>query len=83
MTRIVCGGGLTASLDSEAYHTRIITPLPKLTLLWTEETMPGPLWIELAKKAPDVFWRMHQKVLDDLAKVATQRNGSTARYDPS
>ena len=25
--------------------------------LWTEETMQGPLWIELAKQAPDVFSR--------------------------
>jgi hypothetical protein len=41
--------------------------------------MQGPLWIELAKKAPDVFWRTHQKLLEDLAKVATQRGGSTER----
>ena len=79
MTRIAWGGGPKASLDSRAYHAWIITPTPNGTLLWTEETMQGPLWIELAKKAPDVFWRTHQKLLEDLAKVATQLGGSTAR----
>jgi 8-hydroxy-5-deazaflavin:NADPH oxidoreductase len=30
--------------------------------------MQRPPWIELAKKAPDVFWRTHQRLLEDLAK---------------
>ena len=55
------------------YHAWIITPTPDGTHLWTEETMQGPLWIELAKQAPDIFWRTHQRLLQDLAKVATQR----------
>jgi DNA-binding LytR/AlgR family response regulator len=38
--------------------------------------MKGPLWIELAKKAPDAFWRTHEKLLADLAKVAIEREGS-------
>jgi len=35
--------------------------------------MRGPLWIELAKKAPDAFWLTHEKLLATLAKVATER----------
>jgi hypothetical protein len=31
--------------------------------------MRGPLWIELAKKAPDAFWLTHEKLLATLAKV--------------
>ena len=42
------------------------------THLWTEETMQGPLWIELAKPAPDIFWRTHEKLLEDLARVAVE-----------
>jgi uncharacterized protein YndB with AHSA1/START domain len=75
-TRIAWGGGPKASLDSKAYHAWIITPTPNGTHLWTEETMQGPLWIELAKPAPDIFWRTHQKLLEYLAKVATQGGGS-------
>jgi hypothetical protein len=41
--------------------------------------MQWSLWIELAEQAPDVFWRIHQKLLEDLAEVATQRNGITQR----
>jgi hypothetical protein len=41
-----------------------------------EETMQGPVWIELAKRAPDDFWRTHQNLLEALAKVATEREGS-------
>ncbi|ULJ76083.1 SRPBCC domain-containing protein [Rhizobium gallicum] len=73
MTRIAWGGGPKSSLESKAYHAWIITPTPNGTHLWTEETMQGPLWIELAKEAPDIFWRTHEKLLQDLAKVATQR----------
>jgi len=32
--------------------------------------------IELAKKAPDAFLGQHEKLLADLAKVATERGGS-------
>jgi hypothetical protein len=38
-----------------------------------------PLWIELAKQAPDIFWRTRQKLLENLAKVATQRGRSPTR----
>jgi uncharacterized protein YndB with AHSA1/START domain len=76
LTRIAWHGGQKASEDSKAYHAWIITPTPKGCHLWTEETMKGPLWIELAKKAPDAFWRTHEKLLADLAKVAIEREGS-------
>ncbi|WP_263456481.1 hypothetical protein [Streptomyces olivaceus] len=35
--------------------------------------MRGPLWIELAKQDPEVFWRTHENLLAALAKVATER----------
>jgi hypothetical protein len=35
--------------------------------------MQGQLWIEIAKEAPDIFWRTHEKLLEDLAKVALER----------
>jgi hypothetical protein len=35
-----------------------------------------PHWVELAKKAPDVFWRTHERLLADLAKVAIKREGA-------
>lgn len=38
--------------------------------------MQGPFWIELGKKAPDVLWRTHEKLLEDLAKVATECTAS-------
>jgi uncharacterized protein YndB with AHSA1/START domain len=79
MTRIAWGGGPKASLESKAYHAWIITPTANGTHLWTEETMQGPLWIELAKKAPDIFWRTHETLLKDLAKVATQHGRSPVR----
>ena len=79
MTRIAWGGGPKASPESRAYHAWIITPTPNGTHLWTEETMQGPLWIELAKQAPDIFWRTHQKLLEDLAKVAAQGGNSPTR----
>ena len=79
MTRIAWGGGPKASLELKAYHAWIITPTPSGTQLWTEETMQGPLWIELAKQAPDTFWRTHQKLLEDLAKVAALRGRSATR----
>jgi uncharacterized protein YndB with AHSA1/START domain len=73
MTRIAWGGGPKSSLQSKAHHAWIITPTPGGCHLWTEETMQGPLWIELAKEAPDIFWRTHEKLLQDLAKVAIER----------
>ncbi len=73
ITRIAWGGGPKASPESRAYHAWIITPTPNGCHLWTEETMQGPLWLELAKPAPDVFWRTHEKLLQDLAKVALER----------
>lgn len=73
MTRIAWGGGPKASLESRAYHAWIITPTARGTHLWTEETMQGPLWLELAKPAPDIFWRTHETLLQDLARIATER----------
>ena len=75
MTRIAWGGGPKFSLEFKAYHAWIIAPTPDGTDLWTQKTMQGPLWIQQAKQAPDGFWRTHQKLLENLAKVATQRNG--------
>jgi len=73
MMRIAWGGGPKAHPDSRACHAWIITPTPSGTHLWTEEKMQEPLWLELAKPAPDVFWRTHEKLLEDLAKVAIAR----------
>ncbi|APO66750.1 polyketide cyclase/dehydrase START-like domain-containing protein [Rhizobium gallicum] len=73
ISRIAWAGGPKASTDSRAYHAWIITPTAKGCHLWTEETMQGPLWLELAKEAPDIFWRTHEKLLQDLAKVAVER----------
>lgn len=70
MTRIAWGGGPTADPNSTAYHAWILTPTNAGTHLWTEETMQGPLWIELAKDAPDVFWRTHEQLLENLASVS-------------
>jgi uncharacterized protein YndB with AHSA1/START domain len=79
MTRIAWGGYPKVSEVSKAYHAWIITPTLNGSHLWTEETMQGPLWIELAKTAPDRFWRTHQKLLEALAKVATERRGSGSK----
>ncbi|WP_410630982.1 SRPBCC domain-containing protein [Amycolatopsis sp. cmx-4-83] len=49
-TRIAWGGYPKASEASRAYHAWIITPTPKGSHLWTEETMRGPLWNERAKQ---------------------------------
>ncbi|MGO3123632.1 MAG: SRPBCC domain-containing protein [Advenella sp.] len=73
LTRIAWGGGPKVSSESRAYHAWIITPIAGGCHVWTEETMQGPLWLELAKQAPDVFWRTHEKLLEDLAKVALER----------
>ena len=73
MTRIAWGGGPKAAPDARAHHAWILTPTAKGVHLWTEETMQGPLWIELAKPAPDVFWRTHETLLRDLARVAVER----------
>lgn len=73
MTRIAWGGGPKASAASRAYHAWILTPTATGTHLWTEETMQGPLWIELAKPAPDIFWRTHETLLENLARVAIER----------
>ena len=72
VTRIAWFGGPKSARDSIAYHAWIITPTPTGSHLWTEETMRGPLWIELAKKAPDGFWLAHERLLRDLAKVAIE-----------
>jgi uncharacterized protein YndB with AHSA1/START domain len=75
-TRIAWGGYPKVSAASKAYHAWIITATPNGCHVWTEETMQGPHWIELAKKAPDAFWRTHEKLLAALAKVATERGTS-------
>jgi hypothetical protein len=73
VTRIAWGGYPKASEAAKAYHAWIITPTRKGCHLWTEETMQGSFWIELAKNAPDGFWRTHEKLLAALAAVATRR----------
>ena len=70
MTRLAWTGGPVADPSSTAHHAWIVTPTAAGTHLWTEETMQGPLWLELAKPAPDVFWRTHETLLRDLAAVA-------------
>ena len=79
MTRIAWYGGPKRSEDSKAYHAWIITPTPNGCHLWTEETMRGPLWIELAKKSPDAFWLTHEKLLANLANVAGEREVSRSK----
>jgi uncharacterized protein YndB with AHSA1/START domain len=79
MTRIAWSGYPKGSETSKAYHAWIITPTPEGCHIWMEETMQGPVWIELAKKAPDEFWLTHEKLLAALAKVATERDGSRKR----
>ncbi|MFI7347327.1 SRPBCC domain-containing protein [Streptomyces sp. NPDC049936] len=74
--RIAWGGYPKAAEGSKAYHAWILTPTPKGCHVWTEETMRGPFWIELAKKAPDAFWLTHEKLLADLARVATGQAGA-------
>lgn len=78
MTRIAWGGYPKVDKHSRAYHAWIITPTANGSHLWTEETMQGPHWIELAKSAPDVFWLTHEKLLKDLAEVAVAREKSYA-----
>ena len=73
MRRIAWYGGPKASAESVAYHAWIVTPVSGGVHLWTEETMQGPLWITLAKQDPAVFWRTHEKLLADLARVAVER----------
>ena len=73
MTRIAWGGGPKASPASRAYHAWIITPTANGSHLWTEETMQGSLWIEVAKPAPDIFWRTHEALLENLAMAAIER----------
>ncbi len=78
ITRIAWGGYPKVSEESRAYHAWIITPTANGCHLWTEETMQGPHWLELARQAPDVFWLTHEKLLRDLAKVAVARERSHA-----
>ena len=78
LTRIAWGGCPKAAAHSTAYHAWIITPTPTGCHLWTEETMQGPHWVELAKKAPDAFWLAHEQLLADLAKVAVEREALQA-----
>ncbi len=75
VTRIAWFGGPKSDESSLAYHAWILTPTPTGTHLWTEETMRGPLWINLAKQAPDAFWLAHEKLLRDLGRVAVERAG--------
>lgn len=70
MTRIAWGGYPKVAEHSNAW---IITPIANGCHLWTEETMQGPHWIELARQAPDIFWLTHEKLLKDLAAVAVAR----------
>jgi uncharacterized protein YndB with AHSA1/START domain len=79
MARIAWGGYPKVAEHSRAYHAWIITPTANGCHLWTEETMQGPHWIELAKSAPDVFWLTHERLLKDLAEVAVAREKSYAR----
>jgi hypothetical protein len=44
--------------------------------------MKGLLWIELVKEAPDAFWLTHEKLLADLAKVATERRDEARPCSP-
>ena len=78
VTRIAWSGYPKVSEASKAYHAWIITPTANGSHLWTEETMQGSHWIELAKQAPDVFWLTHEKLLKDLAEVAVARERSRA-----
>ncbi|CAM3735355.1 SRPBCC domain-containing protein [Bordetella tumulicola] len=78
MARIAWGGYPTVDEHSKAYHAWIITPTANGCHLWTEETMRGPHWIELAKQAPDIFWLTHEKLLKDIAEVAVAREKSGA-----
>jgi uncharacterized protein YndB with AHSA1/START domain len=78
MTRIAWGGYPRVAEHSKAYHAWIITPTATGCHLWTEETMQGPHWIELAKQAPDIFWLTHEKLLEDLAQLAVAREKSRA-----
>lgn len=55
-----------ASDESRCHHAWILTPSAKGTHIWTEETVQGPLWIKEAKKAPDIFWCTHEKLLAQL-----------------
>jgi uncharacterized protein YndB with AHSA1/START domain len=79
MTRIAWGGYPKVAEQSTAYHAWIITPTAGGCHLWTEETMQGPHWIELAKQAPDAFWLAHERLLADLAKVAIERETALTR----
>ena len=76
MTRIAWGGYPKVAKDSTAYHAWILTPTADGCHIWMEETMRGPHWIELAKKAPDAFWLAHERLLHDLAQVASERAGT-------
>jgi uncharacterized protein YndB with AHSA1/START domain len=76
MTRIAWSGHPRGSEASKAYHAWIITPTPDGCHIWTEETMQGPVWIELAKEDPEALWRTHEKLLEALAKLAVEREGS-------
>ncbi|TDN62189.1 SRPBCC domain-containing protein [Paraburkholderia sp. BL10I2N1] len=74
-TRIAWGGHPKGAEESKAYHAWIITPTANGCHLWTEETMQGPHWIELAKQAADAFWLTHEKLLSDLAHAALTLEG--------
>ncbi|TDV23325.1 polyketide cyclase/dehydrase/lipid transport protein [Paraburkholderia caballeronis] len=79
MARIAWGGYPKLSEVSKVYHAWIITPTANGCHLWTGEMMKGPHWIDLEKKAPDVFWLTHEKLLGDLTKVAVARERVRSR----
>lgn len=78
VTQIALGGFPKIADDSKAYQARINAPTAKGCHLWTEDTMQGH-WVELAKKAPDAFWRPHEKLPEALEEVATERGCSRSR----
>lgn len=71
--RIAWYGGPKDHPEATAYHAFIFTPTATGTHLWTEEVMKGDLWIEIAKTAPDRFWRDHELLLRDLSHHARLR----------
>ena len=73
MSRLAWGGGLMADPSAKAYHAWIITPTATGTLLWTEETQQGARWLDFLRPEPDLFWRMHETLLQNLARVAARR----------
>ena len=74
MTRIAWGGGPKASNDSRAYHAWIMAPTPPGNHPWTEETMQARSGSNSPSRRP--FWRTHDDLLEDLSRVAVDREGT-------